>query len=63
MSKIFISHYEFHKDEQGLTRSVTVTTHCTRRDMLEMYAELCLADPKYADVYIGEDCVIIEVRI
>ncbi len=63
MSKIFISHYDFHKDKHGITRSATITTHCTRRDVLEAYAKSCLADPKYVDVYISEDCVISEVEV
>ena len=63
MSQIFISHYNYHKDELGLTTGATITTHCTRRDVLESYAEACLADPKYVDVYISEDCVISEVTI
>lgn len=63
MSKIFTSHYDYHKDERGITRGATITTHCTRRDVLEAYAETCLTDPKYVDVYISEDCVISEVEL
>ena len=63
MSKIFISHYDVHRDERGFARGATITTHCTRRDLLEAYAEACLKDPKYVDVYISEDCVISEVTI
>ena len=63
MSKIFISHYDFHKDDKGITRGATITTHCTRREMLEAYADACMKDPAYVDVYIGEDCVISEVIV
>ena len=63
MNKIFISHYDYHKDDRGLITGATITTHCTRRDVMERYADAWVADPKYTDVYISEDCVISEVLL
>ena len=61
--KIHTQHFKFHKDEIGLTRGATITTHFTRRELIGPYVEAHKADRRTIDVYVSEDCVIAEVTL
>jgi hypothetical protein len=63
MSDITAVHYDFKTDDDGLTSGMTVTRHFTRQRMKDTYVAKCKADPMYVDVYVGDDCVIAEVRV
>ena len=56
---LFNTHYEYHLDEQGLTRGVTITTHCPNYRMLADLVELYELDDRYGDVYHGEGVAIV----
>lgn len=61
--KLHTTHIKFHKDEIGICRSATVTTHFARRGMLDGYVKACRKHKKTVDIYASEDCVITEVLL
>lgn len=63
MSKLYTTHIKFHKDDIGICRRATVTTHFARREMLSPYVEACRNHKHTVDIYESEDCVITEVLL
>lgn len=66
MSRLSADHIKFHyADGATMPTGATQTIHFTRRDMLEVYADVMrteTGDPsleRRVD-YVGEDCVILE---
>ena len=61
--KLHTTHIKFHKDDIGIARRATVTTHFARRGMLDGYVQACKDHKKTVDIYVSEDCVITEVLL